>query len=179
MNAQGLFKADGSSAEVWYCGECKIVRKTEKEAEECCKKHNCRICGSPVDTLHRIVHPECKRQETIEKAQKLESWDGWVYWEGIEGEYFDSIDDLLEAFEDNHCHDIPEFVFTCKPIHFRAPDVEDLIAGCLDGHYEDAYDAINKASYRQLSEALSKFEKDNSHIVSYEPDFTKMVRVRE
>jgi len=176
MNAQELFLKDGSSAKVWYCSECRMVKKTEDEAERCCKKHDCRICGEPVDSPNWMVHRECKRSETIDRAQKMEAWDGWVYCEGLGNDFFESMDALMqEAFDSDA--ELPEYVFICKPIQFKAPDIEDIIAQCLSDHYEDAYDAINSKSYTILSRALSEFEKANSHIVSYEPVLTKMVKV--
>lgn len=177
MNAKKLFISDGVPAGIWYCGECRNVAKTQEQAEDCCKKLDCRICGKPCDYPYWRVHTECKKQEAMAKADKLEAWDWWVYLEGAGKEYFENVGELLEELENDE-QEIPEFVFICQPIHFKAPDIEDLIADCLSGHYDDAYDAINNESYMQLESALEDFQRANSHIISYEPDYTKMVRVR-
>ena len=178
MNAQELFHSDGNSAQVWYCSECRMVKSTQASAEQCCKKNDCRICGEPVDTPHWMVHPKCRKNEQIERAKKLEAWDGLVYLEGFGSEYFSGIEELLQAAFDEDV-ELPEYVFICKPIPFKTPDIEGLISECLEGHYEDAYDAIDSKSYTKLSIALDEFRMANQHIVSYEPDFTKMVLVRE
>ena len=177
MNAQELFFSNGLSAEIWFCSACKKIAKTKDQAAQCCKKNNCRICGEPVDTPHWVVHRGCSRNEQIEKAEKLESWDDWVYLEGFSSEYFVSVGDLLDELENDGGVEIPEYVFVCKPIPFRTPDIEDLINNCLDGHYDDAYDNIAPKSYAALSDALDAFRLANRHIVSYEPDFTKMAQI--
>lgn len=177
MNAKELFISEGAPAGIWFCGECRNVAKTQSQAEECCKKLDCRICGEPVEQQFWMVHPECRRNEQIERAEKIESWDGWVYLEGFYHEFFESVGSLLDEIKNDGEVKTPEYVFICKPVNFRAPDVDRIIEWSCDDHHESAADSIQ--GDEQLAEALKDFEDINCHVISYEPDFTKMVRVRE
>ncbi|MFH0995785.1 MAG: hypothetical protein V1844_09855 [Pseudomonadota bacterium] len=175
MNAKELFISEGAPAGIWFCSECRNVAKTQSQAEDCCKKHDCRFCGKPVDEKHRLVHRICAEQDTIAKAEKLEAWDGYIYLEGVGKEYFESIGELLDE------HDIdgipaPEYVFICSSIPFTAPDIDKINDWVCDEHDSDAVDCL--WGVEELSEALKNFESINQHIIRYEPDFTKMVRIR-
>ena len=177
MNAKELFISEGAPAGIWFCGECRNVAKTQSQAEECCKKYECRICGEPVEKQFWTVHPECRRNEQIERAEKLDAWDGWVYLEGFYHEFFESVGALVDEIKNDGEVKTPEYVFICKPIQFHAPSVDRIIEWSCDDHYEDASEHIKGEV--ELSLALQRFEAANHHIISYEPDFTKMVRVRE
>jgi len=122
-----------------------------------------------------MVHRDCAEKERVEKAEKLEAWGGWVYLEGIGSEYFPSVEDLLDVLEDDG-EETPEFAFICKPIQFHAPSAERIIEWACEDHYDEASERIKGEA--PLSRALQEFERKNRHIVSYEPDYKRMVRLK-
>jgi hypothetical protein len=50
MSAKGieLFHQDGRASGVFYCSECRIVYKTQKEADECHGERLCE-CGAKIE----------------------------------------------------------------------------------------------------------------------------------
>jgi len=112
--------------------------------------------------------------ETLETAEKLETWDGWVYCEGIGREFFPCIEELLEEEGDEHA-ELPEFAFVCSPIRMRVPTVADIVEQACEYLHEDASDNI--AGDDELEEALRVFAQANEHVVSYEPDWKRAVRI--
>lgn len=183
MNAQELFLKDGRPSGVFFCGECRLTRRTEEEAERCCGPYKCEDCGVDVDRKRfRTVCPDCeaKRQAARErmqfdKARKIEYDGGWVYWEGIGQNYFESLEDLLEQIEDEELEK-PEYVWACKSIQFarlHLSSVLEQIESCGDA-YED-FDSDDLHGISVLAAAINEFNELNKDIVSYQPDYTKAI----
>jgi len=98
------------------------------------------------------------------KPEKLTKWDGWIYWQEIDG-YFPSVDDLLEYCRDDGITP-PKWVHVCKEEKHRIS-----IDGALDNMIDDAYDgaADHLVDVDELYEFIEKWNK-KQRIVSYFPD---------
>jgi hypothetical protein len=196
MDAFELFKADGAATGIWACGKCKFIvhgydEPAKGRAEECCTPGKCRECGrekQEADKLYSLCRlcrekeRELRYLEQMAAAEKLDTWDGWVYWEGFGSKdgFFYSLNDLLEWHADERhfrsdCPVLPEFVFCCKPIPFCKADIEDIIERCTEDSFEDAADQIE--GRKELEAALEAFNAANVGLVSYEPDWKHAVRV--
>ena len=108
MEAQELYLKDGKPTGVFYCGKCRIVHKQQESAEECCSVPVC-ACGKEMprylakcSDCSEVERAE-KRSKEIAAAEKVESWDGfvWADWLGGADGYFDSVDDLVSSLEDD------------------------------------------------------------------------------
>ena len=171
MNAKELFLKDGKTANVYYCSECRIVAKDKEVAENCCKRSNCKYCGKIVERLHWLAHQECIEKDKITKAEKLDTWDGWVFYED---KYYTTADELIEELEDSG-ESVPEYIFICKTIPFPMIKMDHLIESIEESSYEEITDQLTGLD--ELSEAINGFNEDNKDLVSYLPDETKMVRL--
>ena len=173
MNAQELFLKDGVSAQVYYCSECKIVAKKKEDADSCCKRSICKYCGNLVEEKFWLAHQECIEKNKIEKAEKLDIWDGWVFYDD---KYYTTLEELLEELEDME-ESIPEYVYVCKEISFPGIKIDRLIEAIEEDSYEEVIESISGLD--TLADAINDFNEDNKGLVSYLPDETKMVRVKE
>src|SRR6185369_10937636 len=112
MNSTELFHKDGRSTGIFFCGQCRIVHRTEGGAVECCAPRKCSECGKEVDRYWTVCE-SCRNErdaraerERFEKANKLTDWDGWV---SLGDRYFESVDELLEYCESEGIAE-PEYV---------------------------------------------------------------------
>jgi hypothetical protein len=189
-----LFKADGTATGIWACGKCKLIvhgydAAARQRAEECCTPGKCRECGAEKAeadkcyTACRICQDRKdaeKLQVRIAAAEKLDTWDGWVFWDGLGDNdgFFQHLDGLLEWWEDEeHAEgdELPAYIFCCKTIPFRKADVDEVIERCTEDTFEDAADQIEGKD--ELALALEAFNTANVGLVSYEPDWKRMVKV--
>ena len=150
-------------------------------AEQCCKPRIC-ACGKECEPYRTIcngcLNEQQEKQEVtfFEKAEKLTAWDGWVYCEGVNDDYFESVDDLLERCDDEGI-DRPKYVWACKADHFVNADIEDITSRLEDTAYED-FDFADLAGLSELKAALEAFNEANKDKVSYTPDYTKAVLIQ-
>ena len=170
MNAQELFLENGNSAHVWYCSDCKIVATDKERVDNCCKRNNCKYCGKLVEEKHWLEHRECIESNKIEKAEKLDTWDDWVYYND---KYYSNISELIEELQEDE-EEIPEYVYVCKIIPFPKIQIDDLLEEIGENSYEGIEDDLHKVD--DLSESIDYFNEMNEHLVSYFPDETKMVK---
>jgi len=178
MQAQELFLASGKSAGVFYCTSCKVVRKTHEEAEDCCSPCKCQQCG--VETEHyNTICKACQRKKEraaevarFEKAEKLTSFDGWLFYGD---KYYETMCDLLDDIDDDA--DIPEYVWATTVCHFVRLEigaVEELSVD-VDSAYEDFDSAPDGLD--ELKTSIEAFNKANAHHISYMVDYSKAVLV--
>lgn len=186
MNPIELLKPDGTKSNVWLCGVCRCCRITETCAERCCKCFICgekavwkedKVYGGPGETYH--VGCSKKRQlelykASLDKAEKVASWDGPVYCEDFQGGndgYFQSIDELVEEMSDAveegdyEIEKWPKWVNTCEIEPLQQLSARDLV-------YQAAYDSHEEAEERitgikELQKACDEFNEKNKHIHSY------------
>jgi len=177
MNAKELFFADHKPAGVFSCGKCGVIARDPITADECCKPHICPYCHKEVEDKHRTAHESCIYNARIEKAEKLKSWDGWIFLDGHgykEG-YFEDLQDLIDWLDDEETDTRPEWAFVCKTVPFKGPDIGNIIEQCCDDMYEDAEDSLSGLD--ELESAIKEFNEANREMVSYYPDYKRVVRI--
>jgi hypothetical protein len=183
MNPTELFHADGRSAGVFFCGECKLIyRSGELElAENCCKPWKCDTCGAPTEKYWTACR-ECrakvqrdKDQAQWEKAEKVlaKDWDGPV-WNTADDSYHPDLGDLIDDWVCDHERGEPlPHVYVCDADTMKF-DAERMIEHALEEHYEDASDDISQAAHEELQQALDAWT-DKHGVTSYHPDYKRAV----
>lgn len=201
MNATQLFHQDGRSAGVFYCTSCRRVHREESIADVCCTPSLCRTCAEPAEQ-YRTTCRSCDDKRKVsqeaarfEAAEKVTDFDGWVYAEGLGGYrdgYFGSVGELMDHVSDERPDDeelskmtdeekeeipaLPAYAWTCDEIRFAHLDIQsvlDLITDSGDA-YED-FDSGDLKGVTELKAALDAFNKANSGIVSYFPNYERAV----
>jgi hypothetical protein len=196
MNGYQLSRHDTNQPlKLWACGGCNRIYGQQDVADKCCL---CLACGQPVSenprnfygTTDYPTHFECRHEqdrqrkiEHMDQAEKLDDHEGWVYCDGYgsnEG-YFESLDDFLEWWEDEHGDEKPpEFVWTCKPQRI-VPPADEILEGLLTYWLENGWDDMDESAFTGLDElraAVGAFVSANEGVVSYTTD-GRAVRVRE
>lgn len=122
------------------------------------------------------------------KAEIVENYDGWVTCEGDEGDYFDSIDALIERYTDRIADDksdeeepSAEEIRQCLPAWAHCTtentfsfDLEGALDCYLsDNHHEDAGDLIK--DYDWLREFWKFWSSKQSGVFSYYIDYSRIV----
>lgn len=173
MKATELFHQDGRSAEIYYCGQCRIVHRTQGFAEQCCKPNICE-CGAECPQYYTSCN-ECRRKKDIarererfEKADKVTTWDGPVADPHSE-RYGANLDELLELL-DCDGFEPPEYVWTCNERPVCNLDYYSIIESATSDACED-FDANSLLGDKELIAALEKFNQTNSKNVVWEPNY--------
>lgn len=183
MKPQQLFLASGKSAGVWYCESCHLVKRTEKEAEECCQPRHCDTCGCEVDRF-RITCGDCQRQnvlqrdlDALEKAELVKEWVGWVWHPEMSGHqdgYFRDAEELLDQC-DLEDEDVPEYAFCCKMRQLKV-HIEDILQRLDDNGWEEMTE--HAEGVEELQAAIDKFNELNKEtFVIWEADYKRKVRL--
>lgn len=180
MNAIELYHQDGKSACVFYCAQCRHVKRTKEEADKCCEPTKCQYCGKETGRQYSFACDSCDREnqakkeaDRFEKAKKLTEWDGWVYLDGTGRDgYSESLSDFWDNWENDHDEDDkkPAYVWACKKDHFAVVDVSDITERIADDGYDD-FDVDDLNGLDDLKAAIEKFNEANRDVVSYEPDY--------
>ncbi len=178
-----LFKKDGTATGVFYCSECRVVFKTEGEAQQCHGERLCE-CGKPCDR-YRSQCPNCdnaaysKRQserefERYSKAVTIKEseYDGDHIFHG--DKYYDSIEDILDDLADDE--EASEYVWACKDIGVKKAHLEWLTENIMEGLWEDA-DESDLNGVPELEAAIEVFNKANETIRVWEVDYKTAVLV--
>jgi hypothetical protein len=179
MQAQELFLSTGKSAGVYYCTKCKLVRKTQAEAEDCCSPYKCQQCGTETERYYTICNSCLRKKEhaeelaRFEKSEKLTSFCGWIFHND---RFYESIGDMLNDIDDDL--DIPEYVWATTECHFVQLDICNVseLACNTDSAYED-FDSSDLDGIDELKIAIDEFNKANYSHISYLVDYTKAVLV--
>lgn len=184
MNATELYLKEGKSAGIFYCEKCLCVAGSQHLAEQCCKNYLCSKCGKDVGSRSWLVCDACrsaaeveKERERFDKAEKLTTWDGWVFLEGIGREGFsESLSDFYDNWADEHDEggELPKYVWACEANHFVRADVSDITWAMEGEAYED-FDFDTLEGLDELKAALAKFNEANSAVCSYQPDYSKAI----
>jgi hypothetical protein len=184
MAAIELFKQDGAAAGIFYCSECKIVSRTQEEAEWCHGEKLC-ACGKKItqgyfqrkcgdcDGIEWKEKQRQKESERFEAATKIKASEysgehvmcGDEFYESVE----EAIDQFLEGQE-------PEYVWACRDHGLPIVDVEDVISNLLDNMWDDA-DTSDLYGLNELEAALKAFNEANKSIRIWEPDYSTAVLV--
>jgi hypothetical protein len=187
MNAYKLFKQDGTPTNVWMCEACDrgwVAVDGRGIAERCCR---CDVCGEPLDkkTDYSHRHRECQTlrdkqlyDTRIETAVKLDSWDGPVFNDhdgnGDERDYYASLGDMVEAIEDEDGI-MPEYVFVCDAVPAVQLCIIDILERFVDLDEDRNCDLTGEP---ELEAALDAFNESNKSIVTWNPDYTRVVRAK-
>ncbi len=183
MNAQELFKRDGTPAGVYYCEACRRVHRIESEANNCCPPPVCKRCGCEVNTGNTHGPWECKACRELREAELLQSqydaatkltpqcYEGWVHdphHGGYDGRYYESVQSMLDETDE-----IPPWVFACtdhEPYRVNTGDVTEMMfSDCFD-------DAADQASgLTELDAALAAFWEANRGVLTYAPDYSRVI----
>lgn len=191
MDAKELLKPDGKPSGVFMCSRCRLVYSGVESAERCCC---CTFCGEEVvrkeGQARCHYHQACwdkdigdRYKAQLDKAEEIPNYDGWVFCEhgGPKDGYAESLQEMVEWWDDQiaegdvEAEDYPEFVFACTEHPPRKIDSGDLIDMLADGGYDDMADDIELPE--GLDEMLKKFNELNAHLVSYDPDHKRKVKM--
>ena len=183
MNHIQLHKPDGTPTKIFLCGKCGRLWTDEEYSEKCCC---CYSCGKPMenqrggtrcDDCYRKQNAEVYRKR-IEKAEKLEKWDGPVFDDtnsnGDEQDYYSNVGALIESYEDDG-RELPEYVFTCATTPF-AIDCDRILEWAEEDHAEDTFDRLSGID--ELRAAVVAFNEANKCVVSWSPDYKQVVAVK-
>lgn len=147
MNATELHALkDGECkpAGCWYCGECRIVKRTQQEAEECCSPRLCRHCGKAIEKAYHLACDACikdqwkkdaeeKRLARMAKAKRCdpaENVDCW-YDDDSNKYLFGELEEVLCDYEEGT---EPEVLYFCRAqkLTLDATDILDRIEESLE-----------------------------------------------
>lgn len=182
MNATELFHKDGRTAAVWYCDKCRLVKRTEQEAAQCCLPNIC-VCGKECRNYYTVcdaclaLKRERREQERFEKAEKVTQWDGWVFLDGYgyNNGYAETIEEMMDYFDDEGL-ERPKYVWACHAIPFAKASYGDIEERICENAYED-FEPENLKGREELKAAIQNFNELNKNIVSYTPDYTKAILI--
>lgn len=206
MNAYHLYKPDGTETQLMACEACGTVygdRLGETSewiammADRCCTPKTCKRCGEPDGSNRRFdaytlpdLCSACRKADDderhvqrIERAEKLAEWDDWVWVHEVshnEG-FFESVEALVEWLADNwedygpeERAEWPAYAFVCKGSVFLL-DLEDELYSACEDHHDGAADRL--VGVKELQAAVDRFNEANAHVVTYHPDFRRVVAV--
>lgn len=190
MNATELFLADQRSAGIYFCSECRHVKRTAEEANACCGPYTCSYCGVDVPRKNfRTACPDCiakneviKEAARFEAAKKVTDHDGWIYAEGIgyNDGFFEDVAALAEWIEgeDDPELQMPAYVWTCDAIHFAQVSIAAITEHIVDNGdaYED-FEADDLHGLDKLEAAIVEFNQANAAIVSWQPNYKQALLV--
>jgi len=142
--------------------------------------------------------PKLTEQELFDKAEKLTSWDGLVYWEGAPDDlycyttggdgYFESGGELLAAIaacnkylEDKPVDAIesPDYIWCCRKYGVSEFCAKELLSDSFEDLYEDAWDDVPAEAIAKLDAALQEFYESTRHIVGYSPDYKRALILKQ
>ena len=193
MNATELYHKDGKSTGVFYCSKCRLVRREQQHAEQCCGVRHCHTCpaeaadGRIYCAPCQLIHEMAREAARYDKAEKVTSWDGWVYREdcGYQDGYFNSVAEYLDwiAESDEEAADngdtepaMPDYVWTCSENRFCQLDYDSIIENATQDAYEDWNTEVNGAD--DLKAAIEKFNEANKELISYHPNYKRALILR-
>lgn len=195
MNPVELHTPAGKPCGVWMCRQCRSLwggrrdgERGQALAEACCLPKTCDECRQPItgEGHYTYRHRHCQgtcdariREERIAKAAKLEAWDGPVWWGncGPQDGYFRDMDELLDYFEvhETPAEDRPEWVFCSRAIPFPGADAGRICERITEDMFEGASEQLEGVA--ELEAACRAFNAANAGLISYEPDYKRVVRV--
>ena len=187
MKATELYLEGGKSAGIFFCGECRIVHRTQAEAEACCVPQRCR-CGSELPrgwlTCHVCRKCDAAKKEALQYAAAAKTpaadWTGPVWCDvNTNDGFFANVEALLEHFFDEE--DLPAHVFACKTHPICWLDYDRIIEDATQEAYEE-WTSDSLTGEAELTAALDAFNEKNKDNVYWTVDYSRAVvldRTRE
>lgn len=180
MRATELYMAGGKSAGIFFCGECRIVHRTQEEAEACCMPQLCK-CGAAVESRGWLTCRACrdaseakKEAEQYAAAEKIKAadWKGPVWCDTNTNDgFFPNVEDLVEHFDGD---ELPEHVFACTSHPVCCLDYDRIIEDATQEAYED-WTSESLDGEAELTAALDAFNEKNKDNVFWKVDYTRAV----
>jgi hypothetical protein len=175
MNPVPLQLPDGQPAGVFMCSQCQRTDTIEEIVQVCCAPKACTDCGVPMKYPGRCV--SCSDAYLLTQAQKLETWDGRVYFDAQE-RFFENLGEFV-AWLDEDGPGVPavrpEWVSIATDQEFPALDAGDIFQELEEQMFNEAAEDFNgKVEFRAACEA---FNEVNRGIDWYQSDHTRVVRV--
>lgn len=178
-----LYKKDGSTSGIFYCSECRVVFKTEIEAQNCHGERLC-VCGKKVERKYNSTCDECQRKarneeeaekerNRFEKACKITEaeYDGDMVY--LDDRFSDCVEDAIDQFLEGH---EPEYVWACRNVGVPLANADSIIENLVENMWEDA-DFSDLNGVKELDAAIDEFNKANRTINVYQPDYTTAILV--
>lgn len=181
MNAVELFHADGKPAGVHYCANCRCVRGSLDDAEQCCRPSVC-PCGAecPRGWLScdacRAAEYRRRQYEHFASVQKqcIDDYDGVMV---CIGDRVLTVDGLEEHVNDMLAEFIadggdlskwePPIVYATSPTQHMI-DVDAAIEHALDEAYEGAERDIDKQAIADLTATVDAWSRAHMPTTHYE-----------
>lgn len=180
--------AEALTKNIYVCGICGRLMGEQKDfADRCC---TCTVCLLPIESNGKpggwgSSHAECEvkriaevEARQIEKAEKLETWDGPVYYND---NFYTDLDALTDYLEDTVMakEDWPTWAFVCDQVRFPLLVIDDIIQNLEENHEVEDYDGVNvsEETMAALEAAAQKFNAETKDDVGWHPNFKKMARI--
>lgn len=180
MKATELYLEGGKSAGIFFCGKCRIVHRTQTEAEACCVPPRCQ-CGAEVESRGWTTCRDCrdasaakKEAERYAAAEKIKAadWPGPVWCDvNTNDGYFRTVDDLVEQFD---AEERPAHVFVCTSRPVCWLDYYRIIEDATQEAYED-FDSDSLTGEAELTAAIDAFNEKNKDNVVWTADYSRAV----
>ena len=168
MNAIPLFTENGHPTNISYCDVC-LKPNIHDVAENCCKKGVCKQCGGETISIFNEKCYDCRDKDQMDKAEKLENWDGPVV---LNDSYYATLEDLIDC---NEIEKLPEFVYIAENENIPKLDTEDILERFCEDLYEDAYNNLNGVT--EFEKAVNTFNKANEGNTFWIESMKKAARV--
>lgn len=184
MAAIELYKADGTTAGVFYCSQCRIIHHTQEQADWCHGERLC-ACGKKIEQGYRVrICRDCDALEWKEKTrqQEAERFEAATKVPASEytgnhvcdcDKFYDSVEEAIDQYLEGQK---PEYVWGCQPRKLPYIDLEDVTSNLLDNMWEDA-DLSDLNGIEELEVALKAFNEANESLNMWEVDYSTAVLV--
>lgn len=160
------------------CGLCGTVYALSDSARagQCCMPYHCDTCGAETKR-YRTRCTDCIRAKNRDReAQRREAATVVAPDEVVGAMLYDADDDRWFQDFDDACDlddDAPPYVYATTPKPLRL-DAESIMDSALEDHHEGAADYLDPRDVELLQAILDAWC-ERTDIVSYEPDFSRVV----
>lgn len=131
--------------------------------------------------MNTVTEIEPDPASGFEAAKKIPAreYKGWVVWpdapvsssSGTTGDYFRSVDELVEACADEGIV-LPAFVWATREVHL-ALDADSILESALEEHHEEARAGISREAERDLQDMLDAWAaRPDAKVTTYVEDRT-------
>lgn len=164
-------------------GHRELWPRQDSEHMSCMARRDA-IATSLTDDEYQRIKDHCfeayqrkKEEHRFEKAEKLTTWDGWVYYGD---KYFPSLEELFDHLASvcDSEEDWPEYVWAARPTvvigKFDAWEICESYVS--DNGWEDMSEN-DLHGLPELQADLDRFTAANASVVSYLPDYKKAVLI--
>ncbi|MCM1222435.1 MAG: hypothetical protein NC548_49000 [Lachnospiraceae bacterium] len=155
---------------LWACDKCGKLYQDKYVADICCKGYHCEVCGR--ETQRFILKCEsCQEKARFAQAKKMTvkeyeaAYPGnMVFWGG---EYYASVDDLLERLEEDGVplEDVPKYCYGTTRFYMRLDPVKILDDIQEEADCEDI--AFSDEAYREFKEFAKKWNEKHEEYCFY------------